>query len=196
MIIPVLFGAGLPGPSVANRIGSKALNDSETQALYDVAKLLSIPPEWLYSVVTFESQWDPFSKTTGTSARGLIGFTDAAAQELGYTSSAALIAANPSREAQLRGPVYHLLKRFGPYKRLVDIPATIMGPYAGYKKYSMTQTLPSFLVKQGVPNLKTYLQKMQNAIKAWPFSEKVAFMPPTDWKKIAAVAAPIIVAMK
>ena len=81
------------------------LTASEAAALASAAAQIGIPKEWLFGLILAESGWNPTIKNRYASARGLIQWVDATAQALGYASSADLVAKNPTREAQLAGPV-------------------------------------------------------------------------------------------
>jgi hypothetical protein len=83
------------------------LTAQDRQALIDVAGKLSVPVDWLAAVINFETAgtWDPMKKNPNSSARGLIQFLDATAQQLGYRNSLDLVTRHNTIASQLRGPV-------------------------------------------------------------------------------------------
>lgn len=82
-------------------------------ALEKVAALRGISVPSLAALIHFETagKWDPAIGNPNSSARGLIQFTNATAQGLGYKDSADLVAKNPTITAQLMGPVNEYFKK-------------------------------------------------------------------------------------
>jgi hypothetical protein len=102
--------------SVANYTSDekKVLADEKVkQAITDVASSLGINQQTLINLIHFESGWDAQAENKeGSSARGLIQFTQATAMKLGFSDSNALIAQYPDAESQLRGPVLKYLSQW------------------------------------------------------------------------------------
>ena len=90
------------------------LTDSQRNALNKCASYLGIDPGILASIIQYESRWNPkIPNASGSSAKGLIQFTDGPARALGYSSSADLIAKEDTIEKQLAvpdGPVCRYFK--------------------------------------------------------------------------------------
>lgn len=80
-----------------------------------VAAKLHIPAEWLAKLVAFESRFDPRAANPHSSAKGLIQFIDATAQDLGYVDSYDLVESHPTFTSQMYGPVLSYLERYAPY---------------------------------------------------------------------------------
>lgn len=91
------------------------LTDEQISALNETAIAVGASPASLYRLILFESGWNPAAKNPNSSARGLIQFIDSTARDLGYTSSADLVARHPTIAEQLRGPVLEYLAQWGPY---------------------------------------------------------------------------------
>lgn len=91
------------------------LNEKELDIFLKVAKSLEVNPDWLYNLIDFESGFNPKAKNPYSSAKGLIQFTDATAQSLGYTNSQELIDKNPDISSQLLFPVLQYLLRYKPF---------------------------------------------------------------------------------
>jgi len=110
--------------------GIENLSDSGKRAVIDVANSLGINPDWLVTVMSFESSgsFDPGKKNAaGSGATGLIQFMPTTAGLLG-TSTAQL--AQMSQEEQIRGPVYQYLKNHGRLGSLEDTYLAVFYPSA------------------------------------------------------------------
>lgn len=98
----------------------KPLSNTILKAVYTVSQNINVPSLWLIQLINFETggTWNPKlkSRVATSTAKGLLQFNDAAAKDLGYSSSAELIKKFPTVESQLLGPVLARLKKLGPYK--------------------------------------------------------------------------------
>jgi hypothetical protein len=129
-----------------------ALTPGERAALETVAGRLAVSPTWLYNLIQFESRWKPDIKNPLTSARGLIQFLDSTAQDLGYDDSLDLVRQNPTREAQLLGPVYSYLKRYAPFPTEQSLYMAVFYPKA--RNWPPNQPFPA-KVQAVNPGIKT-----------------------------------------
>jgi len=110
--------------------GIENLSDAGKRAVIDVANSLGINPDWLVTVMSFESagSFDPGKKNAaGSGATGLIQFMPTTAGLLG-TSTAQL--AQMSQEEQIRGPVYQYFKNHGRLGSLEDTYLAVFYPSA------------------------------------------------------------------
>lgn len=135
-----------------------ALTAPQAGALNQAAATLEINPDWLFAVVNHESGWNPSIKATTSSARGLLQFIDATAQDLGYSDSADLVAKNPTVEAQLVGPVVDYLSAYKPISSLADLAAVVFYPAA---RKNPGAPLPAAVQKAnpGIITLQDYVDK-------------------------------------
>ncbi len=111
--------------------GIENLGDAGKRAVVDIAGKLGINPDWLVTVMSFESagSFDPGKKNAaGSGATGLIQFMPSTAKTLG-TTTAGLAAM--SQEEQIRGPVYDYFKGWnGHLKDLEDTYLAVFYPAA------------------------------------------------------------------
>lgn len=129
------------------------LSTREEQALNETASKLGINPKTLFNLINFESGWNPKIKNPLSSARGLIQFMDATAREMGYSGgSSELIQKHPTRESQLRTPVYNYLKRWKPFPTQQSIYMAVF--YPKYRYVPPSTEFPDS-VKKVNPNIVT-----------------------------------------
>lgn len=85
--------------------------------IQETASKLSIPYEWLYNLIRFESAgtFDPFVKNPYSSARGLIQIIDSTAKLAFGVDSLTLSNRYPTFESYMDNVVYPYLKRYAPY---------------------------------------------------------------------------------
>lgn len=134
------------------------LTASEAAALASAAAQIGIPKEWLFGLIMAESGWNPTIKNPYASARGLIQWVDATAQALGYASSADLVAKNPTREAQLAGPVVKYLKKWAPIRSPAELAAANF--YPAYRNKLDTPLPPAVQkVNPGIVTVRDYFDK-------------------------------------
>lgn len=134
------------------------LTASETAALAQAAATLGIPAAWLSAAIQRESRWNPAAKNPSSSARGLLQWIDSTARDLGYASSADLVAQNPTREQQLVGPVVAYLSKWKPITSLDDLGAVIF--YPAYRS-KLDTALPAAVQKAnpGIVTLRDYVSR-------------------------------------
>ena len=104
------------------------LSPSEDRALGEVSAKLGVDKRTLFNLINFESSWNPSIKNPYSSARGLIQFIDSTARGLGYSSSQDLVAKHPTRESQLRGPVYQYLRPYAPFPTQQSLYMSVFYP--------------------------------------------------------------------
>jgi len=115
----------------------KTLSPSEVATMNATAAALGVPASWLAGVINFETAgtWNPQIKNPLSSARGLIQWIDSTARGMGYDSAAALVAAHPTIESQLSGPVLKYFKPYMPFKTEQEFYFTVFFPK--YRKAAM-----------------------------------------------------------
>lgn len=134
------------------------LTTSEAAALAAAAAKLRIPSEWLFGLIKTESGWKPDAKNPKGSARGLIQWVDSTARALGYSSALALVQANPTREAQLLGPVVAYLSKWTPIESPAALAAVNFYPA---NRNKLDALLPEAVQKAnpGIRTVRDYFDK-------------------------------------
>jgi hypothetical protein len=162
----------------ASMILFSKLTDSEKTTLEDIAALLGTSPDWLYSLIDFESKWNPAAKNPYSSAIGLIQFTDSTARGLGYKNALDLVRINPSRLEQLKGPVYRYLRLYAPFPTQQSLLMAVF--YPKYRNVAPDTLFPESVlaVNRGIKTPADYIKKV--------FPEWIA---PTIGGGVVAVAA-------
>src|SRR4030067_2553397 len=87
---------------------------TESAMLQLIAQNLGVSPVDLSQLIRFESKWNPAAKNKLSSARGLLQFTNATAQRLGFADSLDLVEKNPTAVEQLP-IVERYLEQYKPY---------------------------------------------------------------------------------
>lgn len=128
------------------------LTASESAALASAAASIRIPARWLFGLIKTESGWNPAAKNPNGSARGLIQWVDSTAQSLGYSNALDLVNRNPTREAQLLGPVVAYLKKWAPISSPEDLAAVNF--YPANRGTKIDNPLPA-AVQAANPGIKT-----------------------------------------
>jgi hypothetical protein len=110
--------------------GIENLSPAGRRAVVDVARSLGVDPDWLATVMAFESA-GTFSTSkknaAGSGATGLIQFMPSTAGNLGYTITQL---AAMSQEEQIRGPVFKYFANKGHLKSLDDVYLAVFYPSA------------------------------------------------------------------
>ena len=134
------------------------LTASEAAALATAAAKLRIPSAWLFGLIKTESAWKPDAKNPNGSARGLIQWVDSTAKALGYSSALALVQANPTREAQLLGPVVAYLSKWKPITSPEALAAVNFYPV---NRNALDKELPASVqkVNPGIRTVRDYFNK-------------------------------------
>lgn len=142
------------------------LDAEAAAAARDVAGWLNVPAGWLAGVIDFETAgtWSPTVRNQGSSAAGLLQFTDQAARELGYSSSAELVAAFPTAAAQLRGPVYQYLERYAPFPTLQSLAMAVFYPAA--RAWNPSQAFPAWVqsANPGIRTVDDYVRRVEEHV--------------------------------
>ena len=98
-------------------------------ALKIIAENLQVPYNNLYRLINFESAWNPSAKNTRSGARGLIQFTNATAQKMGFSSADDLVKKNPTITDQLV-LVQKYLSPFAPFPTAQSLYMSVFYPAA------------------------------------------------------------------
>jgi hypothetical protein len=138
-----------------------SLTKQELKALADVSSKLDINPFWLYTLIQFESKWNPKAKNPNSTARGLIQFVDSTAQALGYKNSQELIDYNPTIESQLRYPVYNYLKEYRPFPTRQSLYMAVFYPAA--RSWPVNTRFPQKVIDSnpGIDTVQMYMDKVE-----------------------------------
>lgn len=110
----------------------KNLGAAESYALGALADALKVPYDALYTLINFESGFNPTARNPYTGARGLIQFMPATARSLGFASADELVKKYPRIVDQLNigGPVHKYLKMFSPFTSEYDLFMSVFYPKA------------------------------------------------------------------
>ena len=146
---------------MTNSVKMSDLSTSEAAALAAAAGALSIPKEWLFGLIKTESGWNPAAHNPiGTAnARGLIQWIDKTAQGMGYASSLDLVNKNPTREAQLLGPVVAYLKKWLPITSPEDLAAVNFYPANRGERIDVPLSATIQAQNPGVTTVRDYFKK-------------------------------------
>lgn len=146
-----------------------ALTKAELKALAEVSNKLEVNPYWLYSLINFESKWNPKASNPYSSAKGLIQFMDATAKGLGYRDSQDLINTNPTIESQLRNPVYNYLKKYKPFPTKQNLYMSVFYPIA--RSWPVNAYFPQNVIASnpGIDTVQSYIDKVEKKNLQMPF---------------------------
>ena len=138
------------------------LSPEENAALETVSRALGVNPQWLWVLIAFESNWKPKARNPYSNARGLIQFMPETARGLGYASEDALVRDNPTRTAQLLGPVYSYLRQYQPFPSPQSLFMAVFYPAA--RGWSLWKPFPA-KVQAVNPGIRTPLDYITKAYK-------------------------------
>jgi hypothetical protein len=125
---------------------------NKEEALAAVSLDLGIQPDWLRSLIDFESGWNPKAKNPYSSAEGLIQFVDSTAQSLGFKSAHDLVVKYPDVVSQLLNPVRQYLRQFKPFPTKQSLYMSVFYPAA--RNWTLDTVFPDSVRKVN-PNINT-----------------------------------------
>lgn len=127
----------------------------------DVAEDVGTKPIYLAMLINFESNFNARAKNPRSTARGLIQFTDARAQDLGFNNSLELVNKYPTINAQLDGPVRQDLKKYGPFQSEADLYMSVFYPKA--RGWDLDRQFPEWVTKNnpGIETPRDYVRKVR-----------------------------------
>ena len=140
------------------------LSSSETLLLQAIAFKLGVNQDDLYKLINFESKWNPKAANPVSSAKGLIQFTNATAQDLGFKDSAELIRKNPTITDQL--PIVEkYLTQFKPFTGKQSLYLSVFYPKA--RKWPENKMFSERVrkVNPGVNTPGDYIRKIEGFTK-------------------------------
>lgn len=125
-----------------------------------IANKLGIIPHKLYTLINFESRWNPKIKNPGKgqTARGLIQIIDSTARGLGYKNSLDLVTKLPTVKLQLLHAVYPYLKKKAPFRSDQDLFMSVF--YPAYRYKSSYLPFPKYVQKlnPGIVTPRDYIK--------------------------------------
>ena len=136
------------------------LSSKENDALNALANDIGVSSKKLYQLINFESKWNPQAKNPFSSARGLLQFTDATSQSLGYIDSMDLVTKNPNITSQLLGPVKSYLSFFRPYYTEQSLAMAVF--YPAYRYVPINTVFPENVrkVNPSIVTVEDYMKKV------------------------------------
>lgn len=150
------------------------LNDEK--ALQDVSLLLSVPREWLYNLIRFESHLDPLARNKISGARGLIQFLHSTAKGMGFKDADDLVSKYPDFASQIRGPVYTYLKKYLPFPTEQSLYMAVFYPVA--RTWPIDKAFPPNVqkVNPGIVTVHDYVKKVNKNFSVLPLFAIVAIV--------------------
>lgn len=133
---------------------------TESAMLQLIAQNLGVSPVDLSQLIQFESKWNPAAKNKLSSARGLLQFTNATAQRLGFADSLDLVEKNPTAVEQLP-IVERYLEQYKPYSGKQSLFMAVFYPAA--RSWPPGQQFPDKVkkVNPGVNTPADYVRKVE-----------------------------------
>lgn len=156
---------------------SQKLSKNEIKKLLSISEELDIDPNVLYSLLDFESGFNPKIKNPQSSARGIMQWIDARAKDLGFSDSLDLVEKNPTISDQL-DIVRKDFKRFGKFE---DRQALYMALF--YPKYMRVPPSTEF-----PPNVQAVNKPIKTVQDYINFVDKKLGLPPEEKKNSLALA--------
>jgi hypothetical protein len=102
-----------------------------SEKILEISGKLGVPYEWLFSLLRFESNFDPHAKNPESTARGLIQvINDTARRQFGVQDSLALVIRYPDFNSQMDNVVYPYLKAMMPYPTKQNFYMAVFFPLA------------------------------------------------------------------
>jgi hypothetical protein len=142
------------------------LNKEEITALKATATELGVRPEWLYSLIDFESGWNPQAKSKSGSAKGLMQWTNIGTQSKGlesykFDTSNDIIERYPTRLAQIKHIVKDYLKAYMPFNTEYALYMVTLAPR--YKNHPLHSPLSDTIQKnnKGIKTPADYINKIR-----------------------------------
>jgi len=136
------------------------IKKSDYELMSKIANKLGIIPSKLYTLINFESRWNPKIKNpiAGQTAKGLLQFIDKTARGLGFKSSLDLINKLPTVRLQLIHAVYPYLKKRKPYRNDQDLFMSVFYPKYRYKPSYMPFPKHVQKVNPGIRTPRDYIK--------------------------------------
>lgn len=153
------------------------LHPTPLEKAYITAAALAVGtrPDDLNALIAFESNYDPQAKNPYSSARGLLQFTNAAAQDLGYKNSTDLIAKNPTFTTQIKNAVIPYLSRYAPFSSQQSLYMSVFYPAA--RDWPPSTVFPPNVqaANPGIKTISDYIKKV-NSKKLLPLMLPVSII--------------------
>lgn len=154
--------------------------------IQQIANRLNIPPYWLDALINFETggTYSTTIKNPYSSARGLIQFTDAAAQDLGFSDSLELVQKYPDFNSQMEYAVYPYLKKYAPFYTKQGFLMSVF--YPRYRNMPSDTVFPEHVrrVNPGITTIQDYVNFVNDRIK-----KDALFFPKAGAVALATAAA-------
>jgi hypothetical protein len=140
----------------------------ERQVISDVAAKVGTDPALLQMLIKFESNYNPIAKNPApdSTARGLIQITDAAAKDIGFTSSLDAV----TQFSDFTTQMYHVVlpylemrvRQYGPVKTEQQLYMSVFLP--SYMNVPITKPFPAEIIRKN-SRLKTPLEYINHVRK-------------------------------
>jgi len=139
------------------------LSSGDREALARVAVRLSVPPDWLYKLIKFETAgtFDPKIQNPNSTAKGLIQFLDRTARSLGYRDSLHLVNKHPDFAGQLEGPVFQYLQPWKPFPTKQSFYLSVFYPKGRKKSLSYVIPKKDQEANPGIVTIGDYVSKVE-----------------------------------
>ena len=150
----------------------------DRQKLITIADALGLDPDWISTVISIESRWNPRAKNPNSSASGLIQFIESTAKALG-TTTAAIRSMSTSEQLELvrryLQPYARRIKSVGDTWLAVFYPAALGKPDShiigaeGSQAYEANANLDKNKDRTiTVAEIKTVAERVYNDARALP----------------------------
>jgi len=133
-----------------------------SSVLVDTAHGLKVTdPQWLASLIQFESGSNPLAQNPFSSARGLIQFMNSTARSLGYKSANDLVDKYPDFDSQLSNPVKTYLSQYSPFPTEQSLYMSVFYPAA--RTWDPNRVFPPAVlaVNPGITTVQSYIDKVR-----------------------------------
>lgn len=132
------------------------IDNEVVRELRSIAARLDVSYGDLFRLIDFESGFNPAASNPRSSARGLLQFIDASAQEMGYIDSRELVEENPTIKDQLP-LVEKYLNKFFPFNDRKDLFMSVF--YPAYRRLPANTVFPAAVqsVNPGIVTIQDYI---------------------------------------
>lgn len=146
---------------------------TKQEIIIEAADRIGTRPEWLDALINFETRgtYDPLIRNPKSSAKGLIQFIDASAQDMGFNDSLSLVNTFNTFESQMFNaviPYFELKARQNGIKSYMTKQALYMAVfYPDYWDKSIVKPFPAHVreVNPGIDTPADYIRYVDQRVK-------------------------------